>query len=350
MTKWIVALLALAWAGGAEAQTLMCTSCVPTAAVQNDAITPDKILAAGQTDEYCLTYEASGDTWAWQECSTASGDVTAVGPSCASGACFTDGTATTGADLFVWEGTTADTAEFKMSFADDDPSADVTWNIPDQATALTFPYGTNTLATVAGTETLTGKTVSIGGTATEGTGFLNFTAVAAGACDSGDFWVQADSTPNPDVLTFCDNGTKRTLTDIQRFTMPLYTAGPVAWQWTDQPSAATFLYGSSRHVVKLDTSGYTAVRMTTNVEAASADGTAQLELQYKTSACTNISSYASAGTTAVTTALTSADVVTSSWQTLAAGAKGTDVCFAAVGTATGSAGDPQIGSVVIEFR
>lgn len=40
----------------------------------NDDITPDMILSTGQTDEYCLTYEATGDTFAWQVCSSGSGD------------------------------------------------------------------------------------------------------------------------------------------------------------------------------------------------------------------------------------------------------------------------------------
>lgn len=35
----------------------------------NDSIIPDDILSTGQTDEYCLTYELTGDTFAWQACS-----------------------------------------------------------------------------------------------------------------------------------------------------------------------------------------------------------------------------------------------------------------------------------------
>jgi hypothetical protein len=33
----------------------------------NDSITPDMLLSTGQTDEYVLTYELTGDTWEWAE-------------------------------------------------------------------------------------------------------------------------------------------------------------------------------------------------------------------------------------------------------------------------------------------
>lgn len=34
----------------------------------NDSIGPNEVLSTGQTDEYCLTYEATGSTWEWQSC------------------------------------------------------------------------------------------------------------------------------------------------------------------------------------------------------------------------------------------------------------------------------------------
>ena len=47
-----------------------------SASLADDSVTPDNILAAGQTDGYCLTYQASGDTWAWATCGSAAGDMT----------------------------------------------------------------------------------------------------------------------------------------------------------------------------------------------------------------------------------------------------------------------------------
>lgn len=42
-----------------------------TGALGNNTVTPDFVLTTGQTDEYCLTYEATGSTWEWQACSNA---------------------------------------------------------------------------------------------------------------------------------------------------------------------------------------------------------------------------------------------------------------------------------------
>ena len=36
--------------------------------LSDDSITPDYVATSGQTDEYCLTYEVTGDTWEWQSC------------------------------------------------------------------------------------------------------------------------------------------------------------------------------------------------------------------------------------------------------------------------------------------
>lgn len=42
------------------------------ATLGNDDITPDMVLSTGQTDEYVLTYEATGDTWEWAAAAAAS--------------------------------------------------------------------------------------------------------------------------------------------------------------------------------------------------------------------------------------------------------------------------------------
>ena len=39
----------------------------------NNLITPNSLLTVGQTDEYCLTYEATGTTFEWQTCSAGGG-------------------------------------------------------------------------------------------------------------------------------------------------------------------------------------------------------------------------------------------------------------------------------------
>ena len=53
---------------------------------QSDKVTPNLVHTTGQTDEYCLTYEATGTTWEWQTCGSGTGDVTDVFD-CATGDC-----------------------------------------------------------------------------------------------------------------------------------------------------------------------------------------------------------------------------------------------------------------------
>jgi len=68
------------------------------------------------------------------------GDIIDVGPGCNTGACWTDGVVTTGTDLLVWEGTTADANEFSI-IVPADPGADI---------AITMPTSTGTLVLTSG--------------------------------------------------------------------------------------------------------------------------------------------------------------------------------------------------------
>jgi len=61
----LLLLLVLAPARSAIAQQMSCTGCVPGASLVDASVTPAKILGS-PTDEYYLTYEASGSTWEWQ--------------------------------------------------------------------------------------------------------------------------------------------------------------------------------------------------------------------------------------------------------------------------------------------
>jgi len=90
------------------------------------------------------------------DCAAASGDVTDVGAGCATGACWTNGLATTGTVMATWEGTTVDANDFTINVPAN-PTAAISWTVPDGATALTFPTGTNTVATVAPTGGGTGN-------------------------------------------------------------------------------------------------------------------------------------------------------------------------------------------------
>jgi len=62
------------------------------ATLGSDSITANMLMSTGQTDEYCLSFEATGSVLEWKDCSGGggSGDITSVGD-VTSGAAF-DGT------------------------------------------------------------------------------------------------------------------------------------------------------------------------------------------------------------------------------------------------------------------
>jgi len=105
---------------------------------------------AGQVLE--MNAGATAPEWDTDDGGGGAGDISDVGPACSDGACFTDGKTTTGTTMLVWEGTSADTIELNII----SPSANpVTTDID-----ITLPSATGTLATLAGTETLTNKTLA----------------------------------------------------------------------------------------------------------------------------------------------------------------------------------------------
>jgi hypothetical protein len=59
---------------GTPASWNVCGSTTPT--IGSNAITPNMVKTVGQTDEYCLTYEGTGTTWAWQACLSANPELT----------------------------------------------------------------------------------------------------------------------------------------------------------------------------------------------------------------------------------------------------------------------------------
>jgi len=160
----------------------------------NDDITPDMILSTGQTDEYCLTYEITGDIWQWFDCTGTggSGDITSVGD-VTGGAAFdgTQGTTLTfnnagGDKTLVFDGTnftfnddlaslTLDTGQGANELFDMDQNvlstSDVTFNSLTLTTDLSVANGGT------GASTLTGILL--------GNGTSAFTALTTSAGISG---------------------------------------------------------------------------------------------------------------------------------------------------------------------
>lgn len=96
-------------------------------------------------DTEIAQFNASTGIWDCAVAGGGTGDITDVGPGCATGACFTDGLATTGTTLLIWEGTAIDANDFTFSVPSS-PTASILWTVPDGATSLTFPSGTTTVA------------------------------------------------------------------------------------------------------------------------------------------------------------------------------------------------------------
>lgn len=116
------------------------------------------------TDNYILSYDAATGGFTWVDAG-GSGDITAVGPGYATGGAFTDGVASTGTTMFIWEGTSADGNEFSLIAPSANPGSDID---------ITFPDATGTLlvrqpATGAGTVS---KTIVIPKIWVQGTGVL----------------------------------------------------------------------------------------------------------------------------------------------------------------------------------
>jgi len=109
------------------------------------------------TFEFCNANSGAPDSLA-----ASAGDVTAVGPGCATGACFNDGVATTGTSFIVWEGTTVDTNEYTVILPED-PGADVNITMPTSTGTLLLTDGDGSSLTGVTVSSLTG-TVTWGGT------------------------------------------------------------------------------------------------------------------------------------------------------------------------------------------
>lgn len=103
------------------------------------------------TDTRICTYDGTNRYINCDTTSGGSGDITAVGPAYASGDAFVGGVVSTGTTMLVWEGTTDNTNELSIISSTADPASDID---------ITLPSATGTLDTIAGTATLTNKTLA----------------------------------------------------------------------------------------------------------------------------------------------------------------------------------------------
>lgn len=116
------------------------------------------------------------------------------------------------------------------------------------------------------------------------------------------------------------------------------------------PLAATLLFGSTRHIRKLDLTNYTQARLTMTKASIAGVSGSKLILRYRTAWSSTASDYSDIGTSEVSLAADGGiDGLVSSWVDLASGAKA-DVWIAVVGTGGDGATDPTFGTISAEFR
>lgn len=120
--------------------------------------------------------------------------------------------------------------------------------------------------------------------------------------------------------------------------------------WTNMPSAETLFAGSHRHVLKVDLTNFTQVRLVVNKQATAGAAASKLILKYATSFQTSAGNYSAIGASEVSVATNNQNTVTATgWINLVAGAKA-DVFVAVTGSGGDGALDPTFGSIVAQFK
>lgn len=134
-------------------------SAVPAA---NDLTSCANCIGGPEIDESTLAaVPAANDLTSCTDCiggneideSALVGFVTALGPSCSAGDCWTDGVATTGSELMIFEGSTVDANEYHLTVPTSDPPGDLFW---------AFPAVNGTIVTTGDTDTVTNTMLAPG--------------------------------------------------------------------------------------------------------------------------------------------------------------------------------------------
>ena len=120
--------------------------------------------------------------------------------------------------------------------------------------------------------------------------------------------------------------------------------------WTNLPAAETFLLASANHVIQVDLSDYSEVRISVNRGSVAGSAGTLIRLKYKTSFSATIGDYSTIGTSAVEIVVQAGGTVyTTNWIPLAEGAKD-DVFLAVAGDDGDGATSPDFGSIIASFR
>jgi hypothetical protein len=125
---------------------------------------------------------------------------------------------------------------------------------------------------------------------------------------------------------------------------------PAGFTWTNMPLAATFLSGSHRHILKVDLTNFTQVRLIVNKQGTAGAAASKLILRYRTAFSTTVGDYSDIGTSEVNVAVNVQNTVqVSNWINITANAKA-DVFVCLVGSGGDGALDPVFGNIIAQFK
>jgi hypothetical protein len=133
----------------------------------------------------------------------------------------------------------------------------------------------------------------------------------------------------------------------------IHGAANAAATWTNMPAADTFLFGSYRHVMPVDVSGFVQVRLKVNKQATAGAAGSKLILRFAQTFSTSVANYADIGVTEVSVPIdTTNTVLESGWVDISGDVPpgDDDVFLAVIGSGGNGTLDPQFGTISVSFH
>ena len=124
--------------------------------------------------------------------------------------------------------------------------------------------------------------------------------------------------------------------------------------WTNMPAALSFFMATataSKHVSKIDLTGYTQVRLLCLKTTTAGAAAAKLILRYRTAFDMTVGNWSDIGTSEVSVAINVQNTyLDTGWINLATAAKANGVFVALLGSGGDGALDPAFGTIEAEFK
>lgn len=135
-------------------------------------------------------------------------------------------------------------------------------------------------------------------------------------------------------------------------TVAIHSNASAVATWTNMPAADTFLFGSHRHIVPVDTTGFTEVRLKVNKQATAGATGSKLIVRFATTFSTSVGNYADIGINEVSVPInTTNTVLESGWIGINPDVPPDgDIFVAIVGSGGNGAIDPQFGTISVSFH